>query len=159
MTHIVHNAWLLNFNLFLSSFEPHVAGTRAVIDLALMSTLRTPPHVTFISSVGVAACWPHTDRLVPEAPLDTTKYCLHQGYAHAKYVAEQIIQRAVEDRPELRATVVRSGQLAGALTTGSWASTEYIPRLIRGAAMMGLVPTGPLVSVSGLVRNHRLSVI
>ncbi|KAI0321919.1 hypothetical protein OF83DRAFT_1080638 [Amylostereum chailletii] len=142
LTHIVHNAWLLNFNLFLPSFEPHVAGTRSIIDLALSSTYASPPHLSFISSIGVAGQWPFADRLVPEAPLDSAEFCLPQGYAHAKYVAEQIMQSAVEQRPELRATVIRSGQLSGTTTTGSWAKTEYIPRMMKGASKMGIIPTG-----------------
>ena len=138
----MHNAWLLNFNLFLPSFEPHIAGVRAVLDLALSSTLAEPPHVAFVSSIGAVGRWPFADRPVPEAALNSPEFCIPQGYSYSKYVSEQILQRAVALRPALRATVVRCGQLSGALTTGAWARSEYIPRLLRSAVEVGMVPTG-----------------
>ena len=136
----MHNAWLLNFNLFLSSFEPHIAGVRAVLDLALASPHGTPPHVTFVSSIGAVARWPFGDRPVPEAMLDAPEFSLPQGYAYSKYAAEQILQRAAALRPTLRIAVVRCGQVAGTLTTGAWARSEYIPRLLRSADALGMVP-------------------
>ena len=141
LTHIVHNAWLLNFNLFLPSFEPHVAGVRAVVDLALSSPFSQPPLVSFISSIGAVARWPF-DRPVPEAPLNSPEFAIPQGYSYSKYVSEQILQSAVAQRPALRAAVMRCGQLSGALATGAWAKSEYIPRLLQSADALGMVPTG-----------------
>ncbi|RDX45075.1 hypothetical protein OH76DRAFT_1028834 [Lentinus brumalis] len=141
LTHIVHNAWLLNFNLFLPSFEPHVAGVRAVLDLALSSPFCQPPHVSFISSIGAVGRWPF-DRPVPEAPLNSPEFAIPQGYSYSKYVSEQILQTAVAQRPILRAAVIRCGQLSGALATGAWAKSEYVPRLLRSADALGMVPTG-----------------
>ncbi|KAI0757749.1 male sterility protein-domain-containing protein [Daedaleopsis nitida] len=141
LTHIVHNAWLLNFNLFLPSFEPHVAGLRALLDLALSSSLARPPQVAFISSIGAVARWPFSSA-APEAALNSPEFSLPQGYSYSKYVSEQILQRAVWLRSTLRATVIRCGQLSGTVTTGAWAKSEYIPRLLRSADELGIVPTG-----------------
>jgi hypothetical protein len=46
-------AWLVNFNISLSSMEPLVAGTRKLIDFALTSPLPSPPSLLFVSTVGV----------------------------------------------------------------------------------------------------------
>ena len=141
-THIVHNAWLLNFNLFLSSFEQHIAGVRALLDLALASPYATPPHVAFVSSIGAVARWPFAERPVPEVALNSPEFSLPQGYAYSKYVAEQILQRVGALRPTLRITVVRCGQLSGVHGTGAWARSEYAPRLLRSANALGMIPTG-----------------
>jgi hypothetical protein len=69
------------------------------------------------------------------------------GYAFAKYAAEKIIQSAVNERPELRATIVRCGQISGSLTTGAWPRAEYIPRLLRACMEMGIIPEGLEVSL------------
>lgn len=141
MTHIVHIAWLLNFNLLLPHFEPHVAGVRSVLELALASSLERPPHITFVSSIGTTARWPFPERAVPEVALNSPAFCIPQGYSYAKYVSEQVIQHAVAQCPSLRAAVIRCGQLSGALATGAWQKSEYIPRLLRSVHALGMVPT------------------
>ncbi|KAM5536364.1 hypothetical protein V8D89_009962 [Ganoderma adspersum] len=141
VTHIVHVAWLLNFNPLLPHFEPHVAGVRSVLELALASSLECPPHVTFVSSIGTTARWPFPERAVPEVALNSPAFCIPQGYSYAKYVAEQVIQHAVAQRPSLRAAIIRCGQLSGALTTGAWQKGEYVPRLLRSAHALRMVPT------------------
>ncbi|TBU46726.1 male sterility protein-domain-containing protein [Dichomitus squalens] len=142
VTHIVHNAWLLNFNLLLHHFEPHVAGTRSIIELALSSSYQCPPHITFISSIGATARWPFRKRPIPEAALNSPEFCIPQGYSYAKYVSEQVIQSAVAHRPCLRAAIIRCSQLSGSLATGAWQKSEYVPRLLRSVDALGMVPTG-----------------
>ncbi|KAJ7092499.1 acetyl-CoA synthetase-like protein [Mycena belliarum] len=139
LTRVVHCAWLLNFNLILPSFKTHMQGVRNLVDLALASPLPTPPHLTFLSSVAVVAGWSGP---APEASLDTPATCLDQGYAHSKYVAEKIIECAVGSCPILEATIIRSGQLAGAEGTGAWSPTEHVPILIKSCVDFGLVPDG-----------------
>lgn len=141
ITHIVHIAWLINFNLFVPFFEPHVAGVRSLIDFALSSPLERPPHVTFISSISTVGRWPFASP-VPEAPLNSPEFSIPQGYSYSKYISEQILQSALAQRPGLRVAVVRCGQLSGTLTTGAWARSEYIPRLMRSADALGMVPAG-----------------
>ncbi|PIL30035.1 transporter [Ganoderma sinense ZZ0214-1] len=141
LTHIVHIAWLLNFDLPLSHFEPHVAGVRAVLELALSSLYSRPPYITFVSSIGTTARWPFPERPVPKVALNSPEFCIPQGYSYAKYVSEQVIQHAVAQRPTLCAAVIRCGQLSGALATGAWQRSEYIPRLLRSAHKLGMVPT------------------
>ncbi|KAA1477168.1 hypothetical protein DENSPDRAFT_786302 [Dentipellis sp. KUC8613] len=139
VTHIVHIAWLLNFNLILHSLRGHIAGVRNLVDLALTSPHQTPPHLTFVSSVAVVAHWPGPEP-APEASVEHVDLCLNQGYSYSKFVAEKIVETAVKARPELRATIVRSGQLAGAEGTGAWSRTEFIPILMKSSLLLGVVP-------------------
>lgn len=147
VTHIVHNAWLLNFNLILPSFKTHVAGVRNIIDLSLSSPRPAPPHVTFISSVAAAGRYPGPDS-VPEAPIPSSRICLEQGYAHSKYVAEKILEEAVKQRSNFRATIVRTGQLSGAEETGAWARSENMPILFQSCLQLGIVPEDLPVSIA-----------
>ncbi|KAJ6554493.1 hypothetical protein B0H19DRAFT_1262842 [Mycena capillaripes] len=156
LTHIVHCAWLLNFNLVLQSFKTHVEGVRNLIDLALLSTLPSPAHLTFLSSIAVVGRWEGSSP--PEASLDTPAACLPQGYAHAKYVAEKIIERAVAQRPGFEAAIIRSGQLSGAEGTGAWSRTEHIPILFKSSVDFGLVP-GDLPTVRWLPVNAAAEVV
>ncbi|KAJ7766309.1 acetyl-CoA synthetase-like protein [Mycena maculata] len=139
LTHIVHCAWTLNFNLILSSFKSHVWGVRNLIDLALSSPHASPAHLTFLSSVAVVAKWEGT---APEASMVSHAACLDQGYAQAKYVAEKIIERAVAQCPGFKATIIRSGQISGAEGTGAWSTTEHIPILMKSCRDFGIVPDG-----------------
>ncbi|KAJ7042934.1 acetyl-CoA synthetase-like protein [Mycena alexandri] len=145
LTHIVHCAWLINFNLILPSFKTQVQGVRNLVDLALSSPLPAPAHFIFLSSIAVVGRPANTDSESPPAPevaLTSPASCLPQGYAHAKYAAEKIIERAVAQRPGFRATIIRSGQIAGAEGTGAWSRTEHIPILLQSCLDFGLVPEG-----------------
>ncbi|KAF9065016.1 hypothetical protein BDP27DRAFT_102090 [Rhodocollybia butyracea] len=140
VTHIVHIAWTLDFNLVFSSYMVHVLGVRHLIDLALSSTSvdNNLPHLTFLSSIGVVARYGTGS--VPESPLNSLESCLPQGYSYAKYASEKIIEAAANQRPGFRASIIRSGQIAGALRTGAWSRKEYMPTLIRLSMEVGLVP-------------------
>jgi thioester reductase-like protein len=92
----------------------------------------------------VVAHWPGPGP-APEAALASPRHCFPQGYSHAKYAAEQIVAHAVARRPSLRAAIVRCGQIAGALRTGAWPRSEYVPRLILSSQELGIVPDGLVV--------------
>ena len=139
MTHIVHVAWIIDSNRILSSFQTHIAGVRHLIDLALSSKHVLPPHFTFLSSIAVVGHWPAAQS-IPEKSLDSPAFCYHQGYSYAKYICEKILETAVAQRPGFRASIVRSGQIAGALDTGAWSRKEYIPSLMQGSVQLGMVP-------------------
>ncbi|KAJ7636839.1 acetyl-CoA synthetase-like protein [Roridomyces roridus] len=62
LTVIIHNAWMLDFNKRLSSFESHVKGTRHLIDLASSAAAR----FLFTSSIASAQGWDRTRGPFPE---------------------------------------------------------------------------------------------
>lgn len=91
VTHVVHNAWRVDFNLALASFETHVAA--AVRLLALAPRAR----YLFTSSVSVAGGWRGAGGKgsVPEAPLGNARIPAgSSGYGMGKYVVEEVRESA-----------------------------------------------------------------
>lgn len=86
----MHNAWKLDFNLSLSSFESHIAGTRALLDF----TASCDNHVKFLfsSSISAAQSWEVSRGPVPEDVLSDPKVAVGTGYGASKYVAEGVSQ-------------------------------------------------------------------
>ncbi|KAF8526258.1 male sterility protein-domain-containing protein [Hysterangium stoloniferum] len=150
ITHIIHAAWHVSFNLGLDSFERvHIAGVRHLIELALSSPQEKPPRLVFLSSIGAVVHYKgpsqpqtigdHLEQvLVPESPLDDPSIILEHGYSQSKYISERIICNAVH--VGLRATISRVGQLSGHTVSGAWAKNEYIPIMLRSILALGLAP-------------------
>ena len=79
-TVIIHNAWRLDFNLSLSSFESNIHGTRNLIDLALTSPQASHVRVLFTSSIAVTIGWPREKGPFPEEPISDPSFSVGQGY-------------------------------------------------------------------------------
>lgn len=152
---IVHNAWAVNFNYSIQSFEdPHIRGVRGLIDLSLISAKRA--HLFFISSVGTIGSWRgelnHDDtamgiidghhgdaKLVPEVLMQHISTAVPQGYAESKHVAEQIL--GIAATKGVYSTVARVGQIAGPTTkAGCWPDTEWLPSVIKTSKAIGKLP-------------------
>ncbi|KAF9556700.1 acetyl-CoA synthetase-like protein [Agrocybe pediades] len=129
VTHIIHNAWPVNFNLSLSSFEPSIHGLRNLIELALSSSQLRPPTLIFVSSIALGT---QSKRLSPEL-------ASHSGYVKSKWVSEQILQFMTR-RSEMKSVIVRVGQLTGG-SNGSWNTNEWFPSLVKSSQKMGCFPT------------------
>lgn len=149
-THIVHNAWPVTFTYQFQSFIPQLGGLRAIIDIALASPKASPPHLTFISSISVAGRLSSSlsqDIVIPESPMTSVDRALPHGYAMSKYAGEKILEKATSETA-LRASIVRSGQIAGSLKTGAWHRHEYVPSVIRASVRAGRVPEDLFTRVS-----------
>ncbi|PSR76147.1 hypothetical protein PHLCEN_2v8645 [Hermanssonia centrifuga] len=135
-THIIHNAWPVNFNLSLQFFDQNVRSLRNLIDLALSSHHASPPRLIFISSVGVLrhAC---PSLPVKEGPVDP-EIAVGSGYSESKWVAEKLLDEAAS-RSALRPLVVRVGQLSGS-RSGAWKETEWFPSLIQSSVYLKCFP-------------------
>lgn len=90
MTVIIHNAWRLDFNLSLSSFEPHVRATRNLVDMALASSHPETLRFLFTSSIGSAHSWDRSQGLYPEEVLLDSSFAVGAGYGESKYVSERV---------------------------------------------------------------------
>lgn len=88
ITHVVHNAWRVDFNLSLPSFEKYIAGTRRLVDLC--SSLPRPAKLLFTSSVAAAYKWDISRGAVPEEVLSDTYVASANGYGASKFVAENV---------------------------------------------------------------------
>lgn len=130
---IVHNAWLVNFNLGLLAFRPQLARLINLFTLAATST--SPMQVLFISSTSAAGN-NVAEAILPEN-LDTP-YAM--GYARAKFIAELLCDAAARHL-HLPVSVARLGQIAGPVRRpGIWTRVEWLPSLVIGSLEMGCVP-------------------
>jgi thioester reductase-like protein/acyl-CoA synthetase (AMP-forming)/AMP-acid ligase II len=142
----IHNAWAVDFNKTVASFESHIAGTRRAIDFSIQSRRRA--QIVFVSSIAAVGNWPatqqpdsnSTQQAVPERIIADHSAPLPQGYGESKHVAECMLALAAE-RANVPATVVRCGQLAGPSDAGSvWNRHEWIPSLVITSREMGVLP-------------------
>ncbi|PCH44811.1 NAD(P)-binding protein [Wolfiporia cocos MD-104 SS10] len=147
VTHIIHNAWPVNFVAKLSAFEPAVKSLRSLIDFALASPLPVAPRLLFISSQCVLqrtslllyyfVSRAPKDFAIPEGPVNPS-LSLTNGYSEAKWVCEQIVYTAA-GQTILDPIVVRVGQLSGG-RAGAWAVDEWIPAMVQSAPHVGGLP-------------------
>ncbi|KAG5721421.1 Linear gramicidin synthase subunit D [Termitomyces sp. T112] len=135
VTVIIHNAWRLDFNLSLSSFEPNVRGTRKLIDFA-----RSGPHpesirFLFTSSVASAQSWGQPEVLFPEQILMDAAIAVGNGYGEGKYVSERLLAKS-----GIQVSSFRIGQITGGLPNGAWATSDWLPILVKSGLALGALP-------------------
>ncbi|KAL3473530.1 hypothetical protein BJX99DRAFT_272294 [Aspergillus californicus] len=139
---ILHNAWKVNFNHPVSSFEdPHVKSVREFIDFSLASRYTT--HLAFVSSVSTIAAWTpsSSESTIPEIPMETVTPVLEQGYGESKHVGERICLEASR-KAGIPTSVLRVGQIAGPDSRrGCWNPQEWLPTLVKTSMNLGLVPS------------------
>lgn len=136
ITHIIHNAWPVNFNLSLESFEPQVKGLRHLVDLSLSSPHPSPPRVLFTASIGMFNDITRAEP-VKEVPIGAN-VAVSNGYGESKWVGETILAEAAKQTP-LRSTSIRVGQLSGGIN-GAWTTAEWLPSLVRSAIHLKALP-------------------
>ncbi|KAK4997012.1 hypothetical protein LTR66_003502 [Elasticomyces elasticus] len=139
---VIHNAWKVDFNHSIESFEAQIAGVRRMIDFSRES--RRSPHLMFISSVSSVGNWAAVygaHEAIPETPLENYSVAQRQGYGESKHVSERILQVAAE-RCQVPVSILRVGQIAGPLHGGgSWNKSEWVPCLVRTSKELGTLPT------------------
>ena len=143
-SYIIHNQWQVDFNLALSSFEPHVLGVRRIIDFAADAPKQPP--ILFTSTVSTVGNWAavHPGSKAPEKPIHDLNIPFPIGYGESKHIAERILETAAESG--VSAAICRVGQVAGPVEKGGmWNKQEWLPsvsHLIRSfAPTMGLLIT------------------
>ncbi|KAJ3509565.1 hypothetical protein NLJ89_g5155 [Agrocybe chaxingu] len=133
---IIHNAWKLDFNLSLSSFESNVQGTRNLIDLARASDHASILKFLFTSSIASAFSWDRNLGTYPEEVVQDPKYAVGNGYGESKYVAERVL--AISG---LQATSFRIGQISGGKPNGAWAVSDWVPIFIKSSIQLAALPS------------------
>lgn len=140
---VIHNAWKVDFNHDLLSFEyPHIAAIRKLIDFSISSQRQA--HIAFVSSLSSVGNWHSVHGAstpVPEVAMTDSNVALQMGYGESKHVAERILQAAA-DKAGVKTTILRVGQLAGPLAenVGVWNRTEWFPNLMKSSKAMRLLP-------------------
>lgn len=154
LTVIIHNAWKLDFNLGLGSFESHVRGTRHLIDLAATGPHASEIRFVFTSSVTSAQGWDRDRGAVPEEIEEDTGIAVGAGYGESKYVAERVSGTSLSPSWEcpsetaqilassgLQVTCLRIGQISGGSPMGAWSTTDWFPILVKSSLSLGAFPT------------------
>ena len=140
-TVIVHNAWQVNFNLSLASYEQgHVSGVKNLIDLSVQSTHRA--KIFFISSIADVMEWPvHHTGPVPEEIIVDFSVSQHMGYAESKHISERLLGLASAES-NIPISICRVGQIAGPVndSQGMWNKQEWFPSLILSSKHLGVIP-------------------
>lgn len=133
---IIHAAWPVNFNLPLSSFEPHVKGLYNLLHFSLSVHLPSPATTFFCSSVSTAFGAFSPD--IYETPLSDLNSALDMGYGRSKLVGEHIVSNA--KRSGAKAYSLRIGQISGHSKKGLWNDSEALPLMIRSALTLKALP-------------------
>lgn len=138
ITVIIHNAWVVNFNMALSGFEAHCRGTFDLLSLAMQSTLTTKPSFVFISTMGAiisARPFPLREQIYSyEAAVNGTNYTI------SKWLTEQICAAAAASDRLKSVSIIRLGQICGDTKNGMWNPKEALPRILAAAYTIGSVP-------------------
>ncbi|KAH9946609.1 hypothetical protein B0H21DRAFT_693457 [Amylocystis lapponica] len=125
-THIVHNAWKVDFNLSLSSFESQIATSVRLLCLA------PGARFVFTSSVSVAMGSVGVNSgPMREEPLHEPELAAVSGYAESKYVVEEVLANA--RNLGMDTTTVRIGQICGSSQSGTWSTSEWLPSLVKSS--------------------------
>ncbi|KAF5371510.1 hypothetical protein D9615_009619 [Tricholomella constricta] len=138
---VIHTAWKLDFNLALSSFESNIQGTRHLVDLVQSGPNASNARFIFTSSVSSAQSWDASRGPVPEDIVTDASIAVRGGYGEAKYVTERVLAKS-----GLQATSLRIGQISGGSPKGAWATTDWLPILVKSSLTLGVLP-----QVEGLV--------
>lgn len=139
ITILYHCAWMVNFNLRLSSFERDcIAGLKNLIDLCLQAHGQSPARFVFFSSVG--AVLRTREKTVPEALPSHFSNAQPTGYGQSKLVAEHLCMNA-SAQTGIPVYVLRIGQIIGDTTHGIWNSSEAIPLMMQTAKTINALPS------------------
>lgn len=137
LTHIIHAAWPVNFNLPLPSFTPHIAAVQNLINISLSVSALKPARFIFCSSISVAGNAP-AGTAVKEGLVHGPRWAQNTGYARSKFVAEHVVAKAAEAGADVQ--IMRIGQLVGDTEMGKWKMEEAVPGLVRSIAVLGCMP-------------------
>lgn len=146
-TIIVHNAWQVDFNLSLSSYEhTQIMGVRNLIALSAQSLHHA--KIFFISSIASVMAYRHHHHLtrpVPEEIIADFSVPQQMGYAESKHVSERLLDHACTEL-DIPISICRVGQVAGPILHdddachGMWNKQEWLPSLIISSKQLGLIP-------------------
>lgn len=136
ITLVIHNAWMVNFNAPLQTFDSQLSGIVNLCSLCGRSTLKA--RFVFISSISSVM---NLDQpYIPESIVTNMISPPSVGYSESKYIAERLLAHAAS-KHDLEVKILRLGIIAGASrSNGQWNSADWIPALILGSKVLGVLP-------------------
>ncbi|KAG4438803.1 hypothetical protein IFR05_005694 [Cadophora sp. M221] len=140
-TRIIHNAWPVDFNKTLQSFQPSLDGVLGLA--AFASTAKLSPSIFFIGSISSVGNYQNTQGhldLIPENVLSDLNTPAPMGYGESKYLAERILDYAAR-KLHITTAAARVGQIAGtAENPRGWNRREWFPSLVTSSKFLGAIP-------------------
>lgn len=141
VTEILHNAWPVDFNKTLQSFQSSLDGVKALISFAAGAKLE--PSLLFISSISSVINLQITSQnraLVPEEVIKEPSCAANMGYGESKYVAERMLDHACH-KLNINGGILRVGQISGtAENPRGWNRNEWFPSLALSSKHIGALP-------------------
>ncbi|KAI0860092.1 NAD(P)-binding protein [Xylaria cubensis] len=134
-THVIHNAWQVDFNLFIHSFTRHISFVRRLIDFSSHSRLGA--EIFFISCISAVSGLQGTvtEQIYTDWATPTTS-----GYGQSKFLSERLLDVAAREA-DIPSAICRLGQVAGPTSTaGEWSKKEWLPSLIASSKYLGKIP-------------------
>ncbi|KAK9459459.1 L-aminoadipate-semialdehyde dehydrogenase [Lipomyces oligophaga] len=140
VTTVIHNAWKVDFNHRVESFESvHIQGVRRFVDFSAAS--KYGAQILFVSSISSVMGYDSTKGDVPEVAFETASVAAPQGYGESKHIGERILGVASKVSG-VNASLLRVGQVGGPTTkSGMWNRQEWVPSVIATSKTLGIVPT------------------
>jgi thioester reductase-like protein len=141
VTLVIHNAWMVNFNVPLQAFDTQLLGVVNLCALCGRSALRA--SFNFSSSISAVMNFDDSTQLsIPESIITDMSAVPSSGYAESKYIAERLLDHAAAKLNLPKASILRLGQIAGASRSdGQWNSADWIHAMIVGSKALGALPS------------------
>ena len=140
VTHIIHNAWDVNFNRSVDSFDPvHIHGTRQLLDFAAAS--HHGARLQFISTIAAVTGRKNPVVEVPEIVYERKwEMAQETGYAESKLVAENLVA-GISQALRLDALICRVGQITGPVSgVETWTQNDWVSNLVASSVSLGKIP-------------------
>ena len=138
VTHVIHNAWPVDFNKSLQSFTGCLDGVLGLISFAHRSQGRVT--LQFVSSISAVAGSPGRS-LIAEEAVSQAQAPVSMGYGQSKYLAERMLTHASQ-LLGVETIVARVGQISGdASRKRGWNRREWFPSLVVSSLYIGLLPS------------------
>lgn len=148
-TLIIHNAWRVDFNIPLQSFNDQIAG---VVNLsALCAQSSHQAAFVFLSSISAVMDFDSSQQgeqegsshnVISETVITDINAAAPAGYAESKYIAERLLAHAAEKLVLRDVSILRLGQIAGpARSNGHWNVADWVPSLVLGSRALGVIPS------------------
>jgi len=137
VSHVIHNAWQVDFNLSIQSFLKHIETVRRLIDFSSHS--RFGAELFFVSSISAVS---GLEGKVPEQIYEEWSTAEATGYGQSKFLSERLLDVASREA-KIPSTICRVGQVAGptsAAAAGMWSKKEWLPSLIASSKYLGKLP-------------------
>lgn len=149
VTHVMHNAWPVDFNKPMQSYVKSLDGVVNLVRFCHHSPRNAV--LQFVSSITSVARYSESST-IPEHAIAQARISAPMGYGQSKYIAEMILAYASRDLG-ICTISARVGQISGdASRKSGWSLHEWFPSLVVSSLHMGVLPSslGHMEDVEGI---------